>query len=95
MVIRFTSTLTADDESRVATALLKAVAHLLAPFQISYSIRIETTAGDVVEDGRPGMRSDPWTSGAPRERRALADGHPFAPLDRARLTPERDPDAAA
>jgi hypothetical protein len=58
MVIRFTSTLTADDETRVATALLRAVGQLLAPFPISYSMRIETTAGDVVEDGRLGARSD-------------------------------------
>ena len=58
MVIRFTSTLTADDEARVAPALLKAVGNLLAPFPISYSIRIETTAGDIVEDGRAEARSD-------------------------------------
>ena len=60
MVIRFTSTLTADDETRVAPALLRAVAQLLAPFPISYSMRIETTAGDIIEDDRSGARSDPW-----------------------------------
>ena len=58
MVIRFTSTLTPEDETCVAPALLKAVGHLLAPFPISYSLRIETSAGDVVEDGRPKIRSD-------------------------------------
>ncbi len=60
MVIRFTSTLTPEDESNVAPALLRAVGHLLAPFPISYSMRIETTAGDIVEDGRPGASSDSW-----------------------------------
>lgn len=58
MVIRFTSTLTPEDETCVAPALLKAVGHLLEPFPISYSLRIETIAGDVVEDGRPKIRSD-------------------------------------
>ena len=52
MVIRFTSTLTDDDEARMASAILKAVGNLLALFPISYSIRIETTAGEIVEDGR-------------------------------------------
>lgn len=52
MVIRFTSTLTDEDETRIAAAVLKAVGNLLAIFPISYSIRIETTAGEIVEDGR-------------------------------------------
>ena len=60
MVIRFTSTLTDEDEARLAPALMKALGALLAPFSISYSIRIETTAGDVVEDGRAAARLDPW-----------------------------------
>lgn len=71
MVIRFTSTLTADDEARLAPALVKALASLLRPFPISYSIRIETSAGDVVEDGRSGTRSDPWlanSTGIPYDR---------------------------
>jgi hypothetical protein len=58
MVIRFTSTLTPEDETCVAPALLKAVGHLLEPFPISYSLRIETSNGVVVEDGRPKVRSD-------------------------------------
>jgi hypothetical protein len=58
MVIRFTSTLTADDEALIAPALLKALGNLLAPFPISYSIRIETTEGDILEDGRTSTRSD-------------------------------------
>ena len=66
MVIRFTSTLTDDDEARLAPALLKAVGSLLALFPISYSLRIETTAGDIVEDGRAASRMDAWlTPGSP------------------------------
>ena len=73
MVIRFTSTLTAEDETRFAPALVKAVGYLLAPFPISYSIRIETTAGDVVEDGRAGTKSDPWLVSESRAGREAND----------------------
>jgi hypothetical protein len=69
MVIRFTSTLTADDEARVAPALLRAVGNLLAPFPILYSIRIETTAGDIVEDGGAGAKSDLWLASGSHARR--------------------------
>jgi hypothetical protein len=58
MVIRFTSTLTDEDEARLAPALMKALGTLLEPFPISYSIRIETTAGDTIEDGRAAVRND-------------------------------------
>jgi hypothetical protein len=58
MVIRFTSTLTDEDEARLAPALLKALGNLLAPFPISYSIRIETTTGETIEEGRAAARSD-------------------------------------
>ena len=69
MVIRFTSTLTDEDEARIAPALLRAVGALLAPFQISYSIRIETTSGDIIEDGRAATRTDGWPSpGSPAKR---------------------------
>jgi hypothetical protein len=58
MVIRFTSTLTDEDEARLAPALMKALGTLLEPFSISYSIRIETTGGDTIEDGRAAVRND-------------------------------------
>jgi hypothetical protein len=61
MVIRFTSTLTDEDEARLAPALLKALGNLLAPFPISYSIRIETTAGDTIEEGHAASRHDALT----------------------------------
>jgi hypothetical protein len=65
MMIRFTSTLTDEDEARMAPALLKAIGNLLAPFPISYSLRIETNSGEIVEDSRAATRPDSWLSHAP------------------------------
>jgi hypothetical protein len=79
MVIRFTSTLTPEDEKTVAPALLKAVGHLLEPFPISYSLRIETSAGDVVEDGRPKIRSDASASGLHQGRGGSVRRGDFGP----------------
>jgi hypothetical protein len=73
MVIRFTSTLTDEDEARIAPALLRAVGDLLAPFPISYSIRIETTAGDIVEDGRAAARTDLWPAPGSQVKRDIRD----------------------
>lgn len=73
MVIRFTSTLTADDEARIAPALMKALGNLLAPFPISYSIRIETTEGDIIEDGRMTSRSDARSSSGSHSSRDVND----------------------
>jgi hypothetical protein len=42
--IRFVSSLTADDEDRIAPALLTAIATLLDQFPIAYTVRIETVA---------------------------------------------------
>jgi hypothetical protein len=47
--IRFISSLTEDDEERMARALLGAVEHLLKPFPIAYIVRIETSAGTVLQ----------------------------------------------
>jgi hypothetical protein len=77
MIIRFTSTMTAEDEIRAATALTEALKPLLAPFPIAYAVRIETTAGDVIVDFCAGLQPDWWpvsarrTDGDGRERRAV------------------------
>jgi len=73
MVIRFTSTLTDEDEARIATALLKAIGNLLALFPISYSIRIETTAGSIVEDRRAAAHENPCLAPASPARREPND----------------------
>ena len=52
MNIRFISSLTPDDESRIAPALLTAARSLLDQFPISYTIRIETSEGRVFQHGR-------------------------------------------
>ena len=45
MDIRFVSTLTPDDESRLAAAILSAARGLLDHCDLPYTIRIETTDG--------------------------------------------------
>ena len=45
MNIRFTSTLTHEDEKRVAPAVLAAVSALLNELPIAYSLRIDTIDG--------------------------------------------------
>ena len=47
MEIRVISTLTADDEARIAAAICAAAGQLLDQFSIMYTIRIETTDGQV------------------------------------------------
>lgn len=47
MNIRFISSLTPQDEDRVAPALLAALSHLLDLLPIAYTIRIETASGRV------------------------------------------------
>ena|SRR5215467_8724345 len=47
MQIRFTSTLTAEDENKIAPAVLNGVARLLELLPIAYVIQIETTDGQV------------------------------------------------
>ena len=49
MDIRFTSTLTSEDEGRVAGALLAALVALLEDLPITYAIRIETTGQKVFQ----------------------------------------------
>jgi hypothetical protein len=43
MDIRFVSSLTADDEARLAAALVSTIKNFLDPFPIFYTIRIETS----------------------------------------------------
>ena len=49
MDIRFISTLTADDEDRVAGALLAALVALLEDLPITYALRIETAGQKVFQ----------------------------------------------
>ena len=49
MHIEFTSTLTTEDENRLAPAVLKALSGLLDMLPIAYLIRVETTDQHVLE----------------------------------------------
>lgn len=53
MDIRFISSLTPDDESAFAPALLKAVSAMLDQFPIAYTLRIETTGAQVFQHTHP------------------------------------------
>lgn len=62
MDIRFVSSLTAEDEKLFAPALLKAVAALLDPLPIAYTVRIETTGADVFQHAHAGSIDEPSKS---------------------------------
>ena len=47
MNIRFTSSLTPEDESRIAPVLIRAFAGILDLLPIAYAIRIDTSGADV------------------------------------------------
>lgn len=49
MHIELTSTLTTDDENRLAPAVLKALSGLLDMLPIAYLLRVETTDQNVME----------------------------------------------
>jgi hypothetical protein len=49
MEIRFVSSLTIEDENRLAPAVLQALAALLHASQLAYTVRIETAGGEVFE----------------------------------------------
>jgi hypothetical protein len=49
MEVRFVSSLTDDDENKVAESLITAVEALLERFSLAYALRIETTGGRVYQ----------------------------------------------
>jgi hypothetical protein len=51
--IRFTSSLTDNDENAIAPALLKAVVSILDMLPIAYVIRIDTSDSQVYQHSRP------------------------------------------
>lgn len=53
MRIEITSTLTQDDENRLAPAILKALSGLLDMLPIAYMIRVETTDETVLHHVNP------------------------------------------
>jgi hypothetical protein len=55
MEIRFISSLTSEDEDRLAPAILTAVASLLDQMSIAYTLRIETTGEKVLQHAHPAV----------------------------------------
>lgn len=49
MEIHLVSSLTSDDESRLAPAVMAAIGRVLDRLPVSYSVRIETTAGNSIQ----------------------------------------------
>jgi hypothetical protein len=62
MNIRFISSLTPDDEAKLAPALLDLLGALLDGLPIAYTLRIESSAGTVVQrshaEGPPSSRPE-------------------------------------
>jgi hypothetical protein len=54
--IRFTSSLTSEDENLVAPAVLNALSSILDLIPIAYTLRIETTDAHVYQHSRPTSR---------------------------------------
>ena len=60
MHIELTSTLTQEDENRLAAVVLKALSGMLDMLPISYLVRVETTDQSVIEHVSPGLSN--WDS---------------------------------
>ena len=57
MHIELTSTLTQEDENRLAPSVMKALSAMLDMLPISYMLRLETTDQSVLENVSPGISS--------------------------------------
>ena len=64
MNIRFVSTLTPDDEERVAPGVLNALRLILDSMPLAYTIRIETANGRVFQHAHSGTEAEPAAPGA-------------------------------
>jgi hypothetical protein len=74
MQIRFISTLTRDDEDRLAEALFETVKGLLATFPIGYLLQIETADHRVFHDSRVAAAATIGLSSEDFSREKAADG---------------------
>jgi len=58
MDIRFVSSLTPEDEERLAPALVQALGALLDQFPIAYTLRVETSGARVFQHSHAGASLD-------------------------------------
>jgi hypothetical protein len=77
MDIRFVSSLTIDDENRLAPALLQAVVALLRAMPLAYTVRIETAGGEVFEHQQAPLVQSDAAIHHPRPRQGSATITPF------------------
>jgi hypothetical protein len=56
MEIHLVSSLTPDDESRLAPQVLAAIGSVLDGLPVAYSVRIETAFGDAIHHNRKAVR---------------------------------------
>jgi hypothetical protein len=70
MNIRFVSSLTPDDEERLAPGLLSAVGILLDQWPIAYTLRIETAGGRVFQHAHAGSEAPGLLDGVQVDARA-------------------------
>ena len=74
MHIELTSTLTQEDENRLAGVVLKALSGMLDMLPISYLVRVETTDQNVIEHMSPGLSSwDSMSSLAPETSQPVVE----------------------
>lgn len=74
MRIEITSTLTQEDENRLATGVLKALSALLDMLPIAYMIRVETTDEHVLQHVSPHLSNwDPVTAIATEKPRPILE----------------------
>jgi hypothetical protein len=76
MEIHFISSVTVDDEARIAAALLAVAACLLDQFAIAYSVRIETSGGQVFQRTHPALGAVTSETVAGAEARSASESHP-------------------
>lgn len=65
MEIRFISTLTPEDEARVAITICKAAEQLLATLAIAYTLRVRTTDGQMFCEQSPGLAAPATAAASP------------------------------
>jgi hypothetical protein len=58
MEIHLVSSLTPDDESRLAPSVLKAIGDVLERLPVSYSVRIETSIGNAIHHNHTAALDD-------------------------------------
>jgi hypothetical protein len=76
MEIHLVSSLTPDDENRLAPNVLKAIGDVLERLPVSYSVRIETSVGNAIHHNH--TAADPPEGGA-GEALPRPDGSPATP----------------